>query len=75
MIVITEAERKRVLKGRFEWYVLDPKPDDLIMVRMNSAERRRKVRTVVSCKSLGRTVVRGKIPIESGDSWLSLKYI
>lgn len=45
------------------------------MVRMNVGEIRQEVRTGVSCKSLGGTVVRGKIPIESGDSWLSLKYI
>ena len=75
MIVITEAERKRVLKGRFEWYVLDPKPDDLTMARMSPGEIREEVRTGVSCKSLGGAVVRGKMPIESGDSWLSLKYI
>jgi hypothetical protein len=45
------------------------------MARMRSRENGMEVRTGVSCKSLGGAVVRGKMPIESGDSWLSLKYI
>ncbi len=53
----------------------DPKPSELIMSRVNFAERLRKARTRDCGNSLGRDVIRGDMPIELGDSWFSPKYI
>ena len=53
----------------------DPKPGELTMSRVISGESRKEARTLQSYKSVGRLVVRGNMPIEPGDSWLSPKYI
>jgi len=53
----------------------DPKPGELTMSRVNPGENRGEARTLQSYKSVGWLVVRGNMPIEPGDSWLSPKYI
>ena len=45
------------------------------MDRVKSCESGMEARTLQSFKSVGRSVVRGYMPIELGDSWFSPKYI
>ena len=70
-------KRAFTLERKFQGlYVgLDPKPGELTMRRVNSAERRREARTRQGFKPVRRRVVRGNMPIEPGDSWFSPKYI
>ena len=53
----------------------DQKPGELSMDRVNPAERQEEARTRRCCKNVGRSVFRGNMPIEPGDSWFSSKYI
>ena len=55
--------------------MLDPKPSELIMSRVNSDESQREARTRFCSNRLGRDVIRGDMPNELGDSWFSPKYI
>ena len=53
--------------------VIDPKPSDLTMSRVNFGEIQREARTRLGCNPVGRLVVSGKMPNELGDSWFSPK--
>lgn len=52
-----------------------PKPGELTMDRVSPVERREEARTRRCCKNVRRSVVRGNMPNEPGDSWFSPKYI
>ena len=51
----------------------DPKPDELTMSRVKETEMSVEARTRYRCNDMGRLVVSGNIPNESGDSWFSPK--
>ena len=58
----------------FEYLVkLSPKPSDLAMDSLKLLEMEVEERTGDCGKNLGRSVARGKKPIELGNSWFSAK--
>ena len=53
----------------------NPKPVELTLSRANFGESQEEARTGHCCKNVGCLEVRGNMPIETGDSWFSPKYI
>jgi hypothetical protein len=66
---------KSKFKRLYKFFILDPKPGDLIMNRLKLFEKIMEDWTRVCGKRLGWFVIRGERLIKLGDSWFSTKSI